>query len=228
MSHFPNDPGQEFSGPDLTKATEPSANDTAGAAGAGAPFAQPGQPGQGFTPNGSPNPQEGHYQQGSPPQGYPQPGYPQQGHPQQGYPQPGYPQQGHPQQGYPQQGPPGPGAPLSPSDERTWATVAHAAGPVAALVSVGTLGWLVPLIVFLVFKDRSRFVRHQGAEALNFQITLLIAYVICFVLTLITFGLGALLFVVPWIFSVVFGIIASVAVSRGEVYNYPLTIRFVH
>ncbi len=153
-----------------------------------------------------------------------------------GYGQGQAPYAGSPQTPYGQQpgnpqpvsgGYPGPG-PLTPNDERTWATVAHAAGPVAALFSAGTLGWAVPLVIFLLYKDRSHFVRNQAAEALNFQITLAIAYVAILVITLFTFGIGAILFFVPWVLSVVFGILAAVAVSRGESYRYPMTLRLVH
>lgn len=116
---------------------------------------------------------------------------------------------------------------INPADERLWATVAHVAGPIAALVSVGTLGWAVPLITYLYGKDRSAFLRQQSAEALNFQITLLIGYFAAVVVAALTFGIGVVLLPVVWVLSVVFGIIAAVAVNRGEPYRYPVNLRLV-
>ena len=59
------------------------------------------------------------------------------------------------------------GAPLSDSDQRMWATIAHI-GPVIA-------SFVAPLVISLVFKGRGQFVEEQAKEALNFQITVAIA-----------------------------------------------------
>jgi uncharacterized Tic20 family protein len=115
--------------------------------------------------------------------------------------------------------------PLSPEDERTWAIVAHVGPPVLALVSLGTLGFLTPLIVWLVFRDRSQFVGDQAKESLNFQITLLIAYVIGWLLVFAFIGFVILPAV--WVLSIVFGILAAVAVNRHEAYRYPISFRFI-
>lgn len=157
-------------------------------------------------------PQQGYGQQ-PPQQGYGQ--QPQQGHPQQGY--------GQPQQGYGQQpgyGPgPGPGGPVSPSDERTWAMLAH----------LGTilLGWIAPLVTYLMYKDRSQFVKVQSAESLNFQITMIIAYLISGVLTAITLGFASILFLAVYAVHVIFAVIAGIAANKGENYRYPFAIRLV-
>lgn len=139
---------------------------------------------------------------------------------QQGYGQPpqqqGYGQQT--QQGYG----PGPGAPqgpVSPSDERTWSMLAH----------LGTIviGVIAPLVTYLIYKDRSQFVKTQSTEALNFQITMLIAWVITVVLTLVTFGLASPLFFVVWIANLVFVIMAGLAANKGENYRYPFALRMI-
>lgn len=137
------------------------------------------------------------------------------------------PPQQPPWSGEPPYSPPQPSGPmpLSPEDERTWAIVAHVAPPALALVSMGTLGFLTPLIVWLVFRDRSQFVGDQAKEALNFQITLLIGYLIGLVLILAVIGIFILIAV--WVLSIVFGIQAAVAVNRHEPYRYPVNIRFI-
>lgn len=87
--------------------------------------------------------------------------------------------------------------------------------------------WIVPLIVFLVKKDESPFIREQSRQSLNFQLTLIIAYIIADVIAVITLGFGAILYLVIWIVALVFMIIAAVAANKGEVYKVPMSIQFV-
>lgn len=110
-----------------------------------------------------------------------------------------------------------PAQPLSPSDERMWATLVHVGGIV--------IGFIAPLLGYLLLKDRSAFVAQNSKNALNFQITVVIGYVIGSVLTIVLIGFLVLLAV--WIVSIVFSIVAAVAANRGEVYKYPLTIAFI-
>jgi uncharacterized Tic20 family protein len=178
-----------------------------------------GQSGQGY------GPQQGQY--GQP--GYDQPGYGQTGQPPYGQPGPGqYDQPGpgqygrpgqqppYPQPGYGQQQPYAPTI-MSDADQRLWATLAHISG---------LFSFLGPLIIWLVLKDRGAFVEDQSKEALNFQITLAILGVAMTIITVITLGIGAFLYLY-YIAAVVFMILAAVAANRGERYRYPLTIRLV-
>ncbi|RIX28187.1 DUF4870 domain-containing protein [Amnibacterium setariae] len=112
-----------------------------------------------------------------------------------------------------------PAAPLSPSDERLWATLIHIGGIV--------IGFIAPLLGYLLLKDRSPFVRDNSRNALNFQITVAIAAVVAYILTIVTLGLLFFLPLAVAIVNVVFCIIAAVAANRGEVYRYPLTIAFI-
>ena len=110
-----------------------------------------------------------------------------------------------------------PAQPLSPSDERLWATLIHVGGIV--------IGFISPLLGYLLLKDRSAFVGENAKNALNFQITVVIGYVVGWVLTLILVGFLVLLAV--WVVSIVFSILGAIAANRGEVYKYPLTIAFI-
>lgn len=117
---------------------------------------------------------------------------------------------------------PTPGQPLpteipSTQDERTMALLCHLGGILT--------GFIVPLIIWLIKKDQSRFVDDQGKEALNFQLTLLIAYVVSTAAMCIY--IGFVLWPATWIVSVVFGIMGSMAANKGEVYRYPVNIRFL-
>lgn len=87
------------------------------------------------------------------------------------------------------------------------------------------IGFLAGLIVMLVFGKRSAFTDDQAKEALNFQITLLIGYLISFVLVFVLIGIF-LLFALS-ILNIVFCIIAGVAANNGERYRYPVCLRLV-
>jgi hypothetical protein len=82
-----------------------------------------------------------------------------------------------------------------------------------------------PLIIWLIKKDQMPYVDHHGKEALNFQITLAIAYVIagasaaCFV--------GIVLLPVVGLADLIFSIIACIAASKGEYYKYPVSLRLI-
>jgi len=110
-----------------------------------------------------------------------------------------------------------PVTPMNPSDERMWATLIHVGGIL--------FEFLPALIGYLVLKDRGPFIKAHAAAALNFQITLLIAYVVSGVLTLVL--VGFLLLPAVWVLGVVFSILAALAANKGEYYTYPLTIRFI-
>ena len=109
--------------------------------------------------------------------------------------------------------------PLSQSDERLWATLIQVGGII--------IGFISPLVGYLVLKDRSAFVREHAKTALNFQITLVIAYVVAYILTAVTLGLLFFLPLAVWVLNVVFSIIAAMAANRGEPYTYALAIPFV-
>jgi len=123
---------------------------------------------------------------------------------------------------------PNAGPPLSASEERTWAMVAHIGVLVAAWFA---MGFLCPLIIWLVFRYRSDFVRRHAVESLNFQISLLIYGTAALLFSIFTIGLG-LIIVIPLgiaavVAALVFLIQASIKAANGEDYRYPLTLRFV-
>lgn len=103
------------------------------------------------------------------------------------------------------------------SDETTWSMLGHLGGIV--------LGFLAPLIVMLTKGNESPYTRRQAVEALNFQITLIIGWVVAIVLSFVLIGL--ILFPILWIGDIVFCIIAGIAANKGEDYKYPFTLRLV-
>lgn len=61
--------------------------------------------------------------------------------------------------------------------------------------------------------------------ALNWQISLIIYAIISGILMLVFIGI--LLMIVIGILNIVFCIMAAVKASKGELYNYPMTIKFL-
>jgi uncharacterized protein len=108
-------------------------------------------------------------------------------------------------------------SPLSPSDEKLWATLVHIGGIF--------FNFLPALIGYVVLKDRGPFIREHTATALNFQLTLLIAYAVGTITTLIL--VGFLILIAAAVLTVIFSIMAAIAANKGELYRYPLTITFV-
>ena len=114
--------------------------------------------------------------------------------------------------------PPPVGAP-APADQRTMALVAHL---------LGIFTWFIgPLIIWMINKDDSSkgFVIDQAKDALNFQITITIAMLICIVLMIVI--IGGLLAPLVGLLNLVFCIIAAVKANNGEYYRYPFTLRLI-
>jgi uncharacterized Tic20 family protein len=123
--------------------------------------------------------------------------------------------------GPPAGGPPGQ-PPLSADQERLWGMLAHLLSFVAAYIA---LGFVAPLVVLLVFGPRSAYVRAQAVESLNFNLSWLLYAIVAGILVLI--GIGLLILLALGIAYVVLVIIASVRANNGQLYRYPLTIRFM-
>jgi uncharacterized Tic20 family protein len=144
---------------------------------------------------------------------------------------------GPPAYGQPATVPPGyvrpASAPLTPSEERTWGMLAHLSAILAGFFGVSFLG---PLIVYLMQKDRSPFVRRHAAESLNFQISLLIyavvGTIVGIVLALLTVGLFLIVLIpaaiLASIAALILIIMGCMAGSDGREFRYPVTLRFVH
>ncbi|HSE08672.1 MAG TPA: DUF4870 domain-containing protein [Nocardioidaceae bacterium] len=159
------------------------------------PEPERGQPAQ----PGQPAPAAQPGQPAQPPGGYQQP------------PSPGGYQPAPPPAGY-QSAPP-----MRQEDEKLWAIGAHL-GPLV-------LGFIAPLIVWLVFRERSVFLDRHGKEALNFQIAYLVYFIVAGISIFLLIGFVLLPIVgVAWL---VFMILAAVQASQYRDYRYPWIFRVV-
>ena len=109
-----------------------------------------------------------------------------------------------------------PVAPLTPAEDKQWASFAHLGG---------IIGFLPALIIWLVFKDRGSLTNTEAKEALNFQITITIVYIVGTILSVIL--IGGLITLAAWVVSVIFSIIAFQKVNAGGSYRYPFALRLI-
>jgi uncharacterized Tic20 family protein len=109
------------------------------------------------------------------------------------------------------------------AEDRNLAMLTHLSGII--------LGFIVPLIVWLVNKDNAAksYLTTEAKEALNFQLTILIGYVICWFLTMtiILAVIGGPLWLILWVVNLVFCIIAAMAVNSKGSYRYPFALRLI-
>jgi uncharacterized Tic20 family protein len=112
-----------------------------------------------------------------------------------------------------------PSSPLPDSDSKAWAVAAH------LLPWIG-IGFLGPLIIWLIKRDEDPFVEEHAREALNFQISLLIYMVVSAILIIVFIGI----FLIRGfaILGFVVMIIGAVTAANGDEYRYPLSIRFIN
>lgn len=117
--------------------------------------------------------------------------------------------------------PPGPATATAPmataSGDTSLAMLSH-------LLGLFT-GFLGPLIIYVVKRDDDPFTRFAAAQALNLQISLIIAWIATVILFFVIIGF----FLIPVLLvaQVVLPIVAAVKTNRGEWYRYPLTIDLV-
>ena len=114
--------------------------------------------------------------------------------------------------------------PAPTENERTWGMLAHLSAFVGLVIPlVGSV--LGPLAVWLARRDQSAFVALHAKEAINFNITVALAAVVCALLMLVFVGflLGTALFV-AWL---VMTLVAAIKASEGETYRYPFSLRFI-
>ena len=109
------------------------------------------------------------------------------------------------------------------NDETMWAMFCHLGGLFGSMIPPGNI--IVPLVIWLTYRDKFPLVDDQGKEALNFQISLSIYMIGAALLVLVAVGL--ILVIALGIFALVVTIIATINASQGTKYRYPLTIRFI-
>ena len=128
--------------------------------------------------------------------------------------------------------------------------------------------FIIPLVLWTVNKQQSQFIDHNGKQALNFQISILLYSIVSGIITipfvvgffpeifdfgffgfdrfndfntfdmnfgdnfpfgtwLLPVGLAGLFQVVLFLVNLVYTILATLRANEGQVFEYPLTIKFI-
>lgn len=120
--------------------------------------------------------------------------------------------------------------PLSPSDERTWAMLAHLS--VLANLVTGFFGPLVALVIYLIFRERSRYVAYQSLQSLVFQLIVWVGgglitgvvWTVVGILSAVIIGIlcipiACLVSIIP-LAALVYGVVGAVETSQGKDFQY--------
>ena len=98
----------------------------------------------------------------------------------------------------------------------------------SGVLSVGftlIVGFLAPLIIYLVKKDESEYVKEHAKESLNFQISITVYILACIPLMIIIIGI--FLAIIIGVASLVLVILATIRASEGRMYRYPYIFRLI-
>jgi uncharacterized Tic20 family protein len=114
---------------------------------------------------------------------------------------------------------------VASKDERNLAMFAHLSA-FAGLIFPAGGNVIAPLIVWLTQREKSAFVADQSLEALNFNITVLIAEIVCAFLFIV--GIGVILGLVLGIVWLVGTILGAIKASEGQRFRHRFTLRLVH
>jgi uncharacterized Tic20 family protein len=91
--------------------------------------------------------------------------------------------------------------------------------PALPLIAAG------PLLIWLFKGDKLPFVKEQGKEVINFQITMFLAGLIGWVLVWVF--IGFLILGLLWVYGIVAGVMATMKAKEGVPYRYGLNLRLV-
>lgn len=123
-----------------------------------------------------------------------------------------------------------PPQPLSPGDERTWAMIAH----LSVLINLvsGIFGPVAALIIYMVYKDRSRYVAYHSMQSLIFQLIwwygggVLVgaAWAVSSALSVVLIGLlcmpiACLISFIPF-GALIYGVVGGIQCSQGQDFKY--------
>ena len=114
------------------------------------------------------------------------------------------------------------------ADEKLWGMLAHLLTLLGYVVVVGE--YIAPLVIYLVYKDRSQFVAFHALQALFFQLLALAVGIALVLFSVVTLGLGLLLAaplaIALAIAVLVYAIIAAIQANNGVWYELPIVGRW--
>jgi len=108
-----------------------------------------------------------------------------------------------------------------------WAMATHLTSLFDFGLSILMVGFIGPLVVWLVKKDEDPEADWHGRESLNFQINLLLLWLVAFPLYCAC-GLGLAIHLLLPVYKIILVVIASMKAADGERFRYPFTLRLLH
>lgn len=109
-------------------------------------------------------------------------------------------------------------------EDRQLLVITHLSQLVTLVTGFGSL--IVPLIIWATQKEKVSQMDAHGKNIINFQLSLIVYFIICIPLILL-FGLGLLGFLVLGIIAIIFPVINAIKASNGETPTYPLSFSFI-
>ena len=97
---------------------------------------------------------------------------------------------------------------------------------------LGIVGFFAPLVIWLIEKDKHRFVDEHGRTAMNYQVSIMIYFAAAWLLLVLTRWLDVLIIGnyvlnVLFVVHIILVIIGAVKASRGNAWRYPIAIPFL-
>lgn len=108
-------------------------------------------------------------------------------------------------------------------EDRQWAVIGHLSAFAGFIIPLGNV--IAPLIVWQIKKELP-FASDQAKEALNFQITMLLAFIACMILMVVV--IGVFLMPIVGLIAIGFPIYAAIKANEGEQFRYPYILRLVN
>lgn len=87
------------------------------------------------------------------------------------------------------------------------------------------LGFILPIVMWATNKDKHELIDQHGKVTVNWLISLFIYSIICGILIVVL--VGAIGLIILAILNLVFAIIAAIKANNGELWVYPLSIKFI-
>ena len=90
---------------------------------------------------------------------------------------------------------------------------------------LGIVGFFAPLMIWLIEREKHRFVDEHGREAMNYQVSLLIYVAVSSLL--IPVAVGIFLLAAFGITHVILTVVGAVRAGQGKAWRYPIAIPFL-
>ncbi len=105
-------------------------------------------------------------------------------------------------------------------EERLWAMLAHLLALLGYVVWFGA--YVAPLVIYIVYKDKSQFVAFHALQSLFFQLGLLVVLTICglLALTIVLTCIAIPVAILVIVGALVYIIFAAIKAYNGELFEY--------